>query len=147
MCAPAAISRALAGKRALGRRLVAAERQVGDDERAFAAGGDAARVVAHFGELHRQRRGVALHHHAERVADQQHVDPGGVEHAREAGVVAGQHGDLLALAAQGLEGGKRDGFVHSELSGSVIASEARQSGNGPKLMHVSRIAASLRSSQ
>ena len=92
------------GKRTLGRGLVAAERQVGDDEGAFASGCDAARVVAHFGELHRQGRGVALDHHAERVADQQHVDPGGVEHAREARVVAGEHGDFLAAFAHRFQG-------------------------------------------
>jgi hypothetical protein len=64
-------------------------------------------VVGHLGELDRQGRGVALHDHAERIADQQHVDAGGVEHAREAGVVAGQHGELLAAFAHRLEGGKR----------------------------------------
>ena len=101
------------GKRALGRGLVAAEGQVGDDEGAFGARGHAARVVRHLGELHRQGRGVALHHHAERVADQQHVDAGGIEHAREAGVVAGEHGDFFAAFAHGLEGGQGDGHAHA----------------------------------
>jgi len=68
-------------------------------------------VVDHLGELYRQRRGVALHHHAERVADQQHLDAGGVEHAREAGIVAGEHGDLFALAAHGLESGQGEAHV------------------------------------
>ena len=38
----------------------------------------------------------ALQHHAERVAHQQHVDPGLVEDPGERRVVAGQHRDLIA---------------------------------------------------
>jgi hypothetical protein len=43
---------------------------------------------------------VALHHHAEGVADQEHVDAGLVAKRREARVVAREHGDLLAALAQ-----------------------------------------------
>jgi hypothetical protein len=56
----------------------------------------AARVVGDVGDGDRQRRVVALHHVAQRIADQQGVDAGAVEQAREAGVVAGEHDDLLA---------------------------------------------------
>jgi hypothetical protein len=53
-------------------------------------------VVGDVGDGDRQRRVVALDHVAQRIADQQHVDAGAVEQAREAGVVAGEHDDLLA---------------------------------------------------
>jgi hypothetical protein len=99
------------GKRTLERRLVAAERQVGDDEGVLGAGRHAARVIRHFGQLHRQRGSVTLHHHAERIADQQHLDAGAIEHARKAGVVAGEYGDLLAALAQRFEGGQGDAHV------------------------------------
>ncbi len=101
------------GKRALGRRLVAAEGQVRDDESACGSGGDAACVVGHLGELHRQGRGVALHHHTERVSDQQYLDACGVKHVSEAGVVAGEHGDFLAAFVHRLEGGQGDGHVQA----------------------------------
>ena len=39
---------------------------------------------------------MALDDIAQRVSDQQRVDSGIVEHAREGCVVTGQHGDLLA---------------------------------------------------
>jgi hypothetical protein len=92
-----------AAKRLLRRFLVAAERHVGDEEAALAAARDAARVVGHVGEGHRQRGVVSLQHHAERVADQQAVQAGGVEHRGEARVVAGEHGYFHAIVAQLLQ--------------------------------------------
>jgi hypothetical protein len=38
---------------------------------------------------------VALHHHAQRIPDQQHVGSGTVEQAGEGGVVGREHGDPL----------------------------------------------------
>jgi hypothetical protein len=48
---------------------------------------------------HRQRGVEPLHHHAEGVADEQHVDARLVENPRERIVVGGEHGDLLAMLA------------------------------------------------
>jgi hypothetical protein len=39
---------------------------------------------------------VALHHHAERVADEDDVDAGRADEARRGGVIGGDDGDLLA---------------------------------------------------
>ena len=96
--------RGRAAERLLRRFLVAAEGQVGDEKGALAAARDAARVVGHVVEGDRQRGVVPLQHHAERVPDQQAVQAGGVEHRGEARVVAGEHGDLLAILAQLLQG-------------------------------------------
>jgi hypothetical protein len=78
------------------RLLVAAERHVGDDEGATRAALDGGDMVGDVGDGHRQRRVVALDDVAQRIADQQHVDAGTIEQASEAGVVAGEHDDLLA---------------------------------------------------
>jgi hypothetical protein len=64
-------------------------------------------VVDHLVERDRQRGGLPLDHHAERVAHEQDIDPGSVEQLREGRVVAGEHGDLVAgrlLLAQGVDG-------------------------------------------
>ena len=50
------------------------ERQVGDDHRAAVATLDAGSVVGHIGDGDRQGAVVTLQDHAERVADQQHLD-------------------------------------------------------------------------
>ena len=66
-------------KRLLARLVVAGERQVGDQPGVAVAARHAARVVRHLVERHRQGAVVPLQHHAERIADQQHVDAGRVE--------------------------------------------------------------------
>ena len=100
----------------LDRRLVGHERHVADDVRAPRRACDRAAVIDHLVERDRQRRLVTLHDHAERVADQQHVDAGFVEQPRERGVVRGEHGDLLAALLhlpEGLDGDARR--LHSSL--------------------------------
>ena len=82
--------------RLVGRSLVRAEGQVPDQVGALRAAGDGGAVVDHLVHGDRERALLPLHHHADRVADQQHLDPGLVEEAREAGVVGGEHGDALA---------------------------------------------------
>ena len=79
-------------------RGVAHERQVGHQERAPQAPRHRAAVVDDV--VHRDRHGrvVALDHHAERVTDQHDVGARLVDQRREARVVAGEAGDLLALA-------------------------------------------------
>ena len=72
-----------------------------------------ARVVDHLVERHRQRRLVALHDHAEAVADEQHVDAGLVDEPREGEVVGGDHRDLLAARLSAGECRHGDAsFVH-----------------------------------
>ena len=88
---PAGVRHAL-----LERRLVRHERHVADDVRAPRAAHDRAAVIRDLVERDRQRRVVALHDHAERVADEQDVGAGLVEQPRERRVVGGEHGDLLA---------------------------------------------------
>ena len=47
---------------------------------------------------------LALHHHAQRVADQQHVDARALSSAREAGVVGGDHRQVGCLRACAVRG-------------------------------------------
>ena len=98
-------------QRLLGRDLVGPERHVGDHQRALRRARHEARVVDHLVERHRQRRVVALHDVAERVADEQHVDAGRVEDAREGEVVGGEHRDRLAAALAPRERRDRDAVL------------------------------------
>ena len=97
IAAPACSRRIDGIERALGRG-IGLERQVGDQQRPRQAARDAGGVVDDVVDGHRQRAVVALHHHAERIADQHQVDAVGVERAGEAGVVGGQHHQLAAVA-------------------------------------------------
>ena len=54
---------------------------------------------------------MALHHHAQRIADQDQVNAIGVESAGEAGVVGGQHDQLLAVALGLGQGGNGPGLL------------------------------------
>jgi hypothetical protein len=89
--------------------LIASERQIGNHERARARRGDAARVVEHVVEAHRQRRGMTLHDHAERITDEQHIDAGTIGGGGERRVVGGQHRDLLAVRRHPRERRNGDG--------------------------------------
>jgi hypothetical protein len=64
-------------------------------------------VVANFFEGDRQGVRQALHDHAERIADQQHVCAALIEQPRERGVVGREHRDL-ALALAGKDHRHRD---------------------------------------
>ena len=90
------------------RRRIRAERHVGDQQRLAQAARDAAHVVDDVVDRHRQRAVVALHHHAERIADEQGVHPAVVEQPGEGGVVGGQHGDRLARGVHRLQAVQRD---------------------------------------
>ena len=59
------------------------------------APGDEPHVVGHLVQLDRDGVGLALHHHADAVAHEDHVDAGQVDEAGERGVVGGDHGDPL----------------------------------------------------
>ena len=94
--------------------LIAAEGQVGQHQRIAGTACHAARVVNHVLQGDGQRAAGALHHHAERIAHQQHVHAALVHQAGKAGVVAGQHGNLAAFRLHLLQGGDR--MFHEPLS-------------------------------
>jgi hypothetical protein len=54
----------------------------------------------HQVERHRQRRLIAVHHHAERIADEQEIDIG-VDDLGGMGVIGRQRNDRLAAFARG----------------------------------------------
>ena len=74
------------------RDLVGEERQVGHDQGAARGPGDHLGVVDDLVERDPQRRLPTLDGGAQRVADQQAVDAGGVEQPGRREVVGGQHG-------------------------------------------------------
>ncbi|MCY1554235.1 hypothetical protein D9M68_907950 [compost metagenome] len=85
---------------------VSHEGQVDEDQRTLVAAFDAGGVVGHIGDADRQGAVMPLQHHAEGIADQQHVDAGLAGGLGESGVIAGQHGDLLAALLEALQGGQ-----------------------------------------
>ena len=62
------------------------------------AAGHQAGVIDHFFQGDAQTVFVPLHHHAERVADQQAIDPGRVEQPGHGVIVGGQHRQPFAAA-------------------------------------------------
>ena len=83
--------------RLLDRDLIAHERHIDHNERVLAAAHDAAAVNDHLIDRYRKRVLVALHGHAEAVADQDHVDSRRVDQLRGRVVITGQLRDLLAV--------------------------------------------------
>ena len=75
---------------------IAHERHVAQDQRALYATRYATAVIHHVGNAHRHRCLLALYHHAKRVPDQNHVDPGSIQNPRKRGIVSGQAGDPRA---------------------------------------------------
>ena len=90
----------------LGRFLEAAEGQVGNQEGAMHAARGAFGVIDHVLHGHRQRRGMALDHVAERVADQDDIHAAAFLDGGEARVVGREHDDLLAFGAHAAEFGQ-----------------------------------------
>ena len=88
------------GRMRLLRRAIGTEWEIGDLQRALRTAGDRRRVVDDVVHPHRQGRIMALHHHAQRIADQDQVGAVVIQHAGEAGVVAGQHHQLAAFGAR-----------------------------------------------
>ena len=80
-------------------RAIGAERQVGQYECLVDTARDAFGVITDVAQRDGQRRALALDHVAERVANQNGVDPHAVEQRRETCVIRGEHGDLLAPLA------------------------------------------------
>ncbi|VTQ32412.1 Uncharacterised protein [Pseudomonas aeruginosa] len=90
----------------LGHGMAGFEGQVGDDQGTFVTAFHAGRVIGHFLVADRQGAVVTLQYHSERISDQKHVHAGLAGGVGEGGVVAGQHGDLLAALLQPLQGGQ-----------------------------------------
>ena len=80
--------------------LIGAERHVHDHERAGGTAHHGLRMHDHELERHRDGGLVAMHHHAEGVADEQHVDIG-VDDAGGMRVIGGQRHDRRAALAFG----------------------------------------------
>ena len=80
----------------LGGRVVGEVRQVADDERALRRSRDGLRVGDHPVERGAERVGRAVDDHLDRVADEEEVDPRGVEERGRRGVVGGEGRDLPA---------------------------------------------------
>ena len=88
-------------RKAIGRAfLVGAERHVDDDESLFRAAHDRLAVHDHQFERHRHGRFVAVHHHAEAVADEQEIAVV-VGDRRGVRVIRRQRNDRLAALAGG----------------------------------------------
>ena len=90
---------AAGGFQRLLRRVVGVDRQIADDQRLRLGAGDGGHVVQHVVE--RDVGGVrkSEHHHAERIADEQHIHAAFVEQAGGGVVVGGQHRDRAAAFA------------------------------------------------
>ena len=69
---------------------------------------DAGGVVDHIVEGYRQGAVMTLQHHAEGIADEQHLDAGLTGGLGEGGIVGGQHGDLFATLLEPLKGREAD---------------------------------------
>jgi hypothetical protein len=75
--------------------LVAQKRHIGHDERTLGSAAHGARMMDHRLERNRQRGFVTEDDHAERIADEQRVDPRPLEQPRHGRIVRGQHRNLL----------------------------------------------------
>ena len=83
------------------RNVEAAEGHIGNEQRAFRAAADGARVMKNLIERDGQRAVVAESDHAQRIADEQHVDAGLVEQARGGIVVGCEKRDLFCCGGAG----------------------------------------------
>ena len=96
-----------------GALLVGAERHVDDDEGALGAAHDGAAVHDHQFERHRHRRFIAVHHHAEAVADEQEIAVF-VGNRRRVRVIGGQRDDGLPALPGGDVGRHQAPALESE---------------------------------
>ena len=91
---------------------------------------------------------MTLHDHAQRIADQDQIDAVGIEGAGEAGVVGGQHDQLLAIALGLGQGGNGPGLAvcvgaHVLITGGdnpgIITLSARSRRHRPASLHPARV--------
>ena len=83
--------------RACGGGLVTLKGHVGDQEGLGLGAGGGANVMFHFGQGDVRGVGVAENDHAERIADQDQGDAGGVEQLGHGKIVGGERGDAAAV--------------------------------------------------
>ena len=95
------------------------ERHVRDDQRPLGAAADGARMVDHHVERDGKGVVVAEHNHAERIADQNHIDAGAIQQARHREIVRGPDGDLFAAFFHGPKIGNSYGFHRLELPATL----------------------------
>ena len=101
-------------QRILGRNLVGEKRQIGDDQRPRARPRHHLQVINDLVDRHGQRRVEALHHHAERVADEDDVDACLVDDLGEREIVSRQGRDLRSRLLHSLEVGHRHFPFHEK---------------------------------
>ena len=119
------LHQAARGIQGLLRRAVTHERHIGDDHRPGADTHHVRRVVDHVANRDRKRAFVSLHHHTERIADQDHIHTRRLDLPGERGVVAGNDGDLLT---GGLHPVKRAYRVLAHLSSCGITERCASGG-------------------
>ena len=76
--------------------VVGANRHVGDEQGALDATRHRARVMQHLFERHARGVFIPEHHHAQRIAHQDNIDPTFIEQARRRIIVSRQRGNFLA---------------------------------------------------
>ncbi len=106
-------------------RAVGAEGQIRHEQRLGRAARHAFGVVDDVVERDGQRGLLALHHVAQRIADQHHVHAAALHQGGEAGIVGRQHGDALARRAHALQRGDGHG-----LAGGFLEIAAHGLGSG-----------------
>ena len=116
---PTLLHEAGCGLQRLSRRgLVAAERQVGDDDRALRAPNDAAHQRQQFVDGHGQRGVVPVDDVRGGVPDEKNRHASLVEHPRRRVVVRGEHGPSLARVRRALQIADGDAAIlHSAVEG------------------------------
>ena len=105
--------------------VIGAEGHVGDEHRATHRTANRAGVVQHLVDGDGQGAVEAHHHHGERVADENHVDPRLIDQPRGRIVVGGQRRDRLPEALLLLKMGNRDFRLDGRGRGVVHAAEMR----------------------
>ena len=88
--------------------VIRGERHVGDQEGALHAAAHGARVMQHLLHGDGQSVFVAQHDHAQRIADQHHVDAGFVDQPRAGIVICGETGNEFVTLFLVEEGGSGD---------------------------------------
>ena len=114
-----------ASKGLLRALVVAAKGQIGDQPGTLATTCDTSGVIDHLVEQHGHGAGLALQHHAERVTHQQRLDAGLFQHRGESGVIAGQHGDLVAAGMHVQQALQAHWFAFSHRKTSSAAAQQK----------------------
>ena len=85
------------GKRLRRAGLIGSPRHVADNKSALRSARNTGGVIDGVALRHRQGGVVTLHHHAERITDQDGIDTGRINHRSETRIVGRQHRDTFAV--------------------------------------------------